>query len=86
MHNNKRFYIIVISENLKGDGNLLQQFHALKDDIEKPENMFQFEEWVLGALDEFLETNAPTPVRDSRKPITLLKYFSPPTFVFTVVN
>ncbi|KAL7938205.1 hypothetical protein V8C35DRAFT_330194 [Trichoderma chlorosporum] len=86
MYNNKRFYISVIFENLKGDGDLLQQFYALKDDLEDPENMFQFEEWVLDALNDFLEANAPTPARAARKPTTLLEYFSPPTFAFNLVN
>lgn len=86
MYNGKRFYISIVPENLEGDGGVLQHFKALENDLEDPENMFQFEEWILGSLNDFLEANAPTPDGATREPVTLFEYFSPPTFAFTLVN
>ncbi|KAI0550002.1 hypothetical protein F4679DRAFT_583995 [Xylaria curta] len=48
--------------------------------------MFEFEEWVLTALEDVISILAPTPSRGARKAITLQDYFDPPTFAFKLVN
>ncbi len=57
-----------------------------KNDLDDPDTMFNFEEWVLGTLDDFMRQVAPPAAPGARKPITLLQYFSPPTFAFELVN
>ncbi|RYP65499.1 hypothetical protein DL769_006300 [Monosporascus sp. CRB-8-3] len=86
MRNCVRFYVTIMTEKLEGEGEVLQEFNSFKDDLDDPDNMFCFEEWILSALDDFMHEAAPTPPPGSRKPITLLEYFSPPTFAFKLVN
>ncbi|KAK3941352.1 hypothetical protein QBC46DRAFT_104501 [Diplogelasinospora grovesii] len=86
LFNGTRFYVSITSEKLEGEGELLQKFNDFKDDLDDPDTMFNFEEWVLGTLDDFMQKVAPTPAPGARKPITLLEYFSPPTFAFELVN
>ncbi|KAI1105536.1 hypothetical protein F4804DRAFT_304202 [Jackrogersella minutella] len=86
MRNAKRFYINIRAETLEGQGALLSDFKKFRDGIDDPDTLFQFEDWVLDALDDFMCRAAPTPAPGSRKSLTLLEYFSAPTFAFQVVN
>ncbi|KAL6857629.1 hypothetical protein ACO1O0_005070 [Amphichorda felina] len=71
-----------MAERLEGKGAILNEFNDLKNDLDDPNNMFNFEEWVLGALDGL----APAAAASAREPITLLDYFSPPTYAFEFIN
>ena len=84
--NGTRFYVSITSKMLEGSGELLQEFRDFKDDVEDPDTMFNFEEWILGALGDDMRQVAPSPAPGVRKPITLLEYFSPPTFAFELVS
>jgi hypothetical protein len=84
--NGTRFFVSVVAENLRGKGDLLKEFNAFKDDLDDPDTQFQFEEWVLAALQNFVQELAPTPEPGTRKPVTLLQFFSPPTFAFQLIN
>lgn len=84
MLNGARFYITIMAEKLEGAGDVINEFKDFKDDLDDSDNMFNFEEWVLGALDEFTCKLAPAVA--VRKPITLLDYFSPPTYAFELIN
>lgn len=93
MYNLKRFYVIIIAENLEGKGNLLNKFKRFRDDIDEPETMFQFEDWVLGALDDFMRKEALTLAPGFRESLTLFEYLptfrllpSPSTFAFYLVK
>jgi hypothetical protein len=65
---------------------LLEEFIAFRDDLDDPDTPFQFEEWVLAALQTFIQDKAPTPKAGTRAPVTLLDFFSPPTFAFQLMN
>ena len=84
--NGTRFYVSITSKMLEGSGELLQEFQGFKDDLDDPETMFNFEEWVLGALGDDIRQVTPSPAPGARQQITLLDYFSPPTFAFELVN
>lgn len=86
MYNYLRFHITISAENLRGEGSLLDEFNNFKDDLDNPDRYLQFEKWVLEPLNYVLERVAATSAIRHRKPITLLEYFSPPTFAFTLVN
>ena len=86
MLNGTRFYVTIMAERLEGEGDLLNEFNDLKNDLDDPNNMFNFEEWVLGALDGFTARLAPAATASAREPITLLDYFSPPTYAFEFIN
>ncbi|KAL6858256.1 hypothetical protein ACO1O0_005716 [Amphichorda felina] len=72
MLNGARFYITIMAEKLEGAGDVINEFKDFKDDLDDSDNMFNFEEWVLAVA--------------VRKPITLLDYFSPPTYAFELIN
>lgn len=84
MLNETQFYASIMAEKLEGEGAILNEFNGFKDDLDDLDNMFNFEEWVLGALDEF--KLAPAAAAGAWKPITLLDYFSPPTYAFELIN
>ncbi|KID73428.1 uncharacterized protein G6M90_00g062540 [Metarhizium brunneum] len=86
LYNGTRFFVTITAEKLEGEGEILHQFNSFREDIDDPDNMFLFEEWVLGALDDFIRQAAPTRTADASKINTLLEYFSPPTFAFKLVN
>ncbi|KAI4859025.1 hypothetical protein F4820DRAFT_441001 [Hypoxylon rubiginosum] len=86
MYNRVRFYVNIIAEKLEGEGEVLHEFNEFKDDLDDPENLSNFEDWILDTLDDFMREAAPTLAPSDRKPITLLEYFSPPTFAFELVN
>ncbi|EQK98025.1 hypothetical protein G6O67_006396 [Ophiocordyceps sinensis] len=86
MYNGTRFHIFTSAEKLLGAGNLLQDFNKFLSHLDDPDIMFQFEEWVLAPLDDFMRKVAPSQGGGTRKPITLLDYFAPPTYAFTIVN
>ncbi|KAF4463007.1 kinase-like domain [Fusarium albosuccineum] len=86
LYNGVRFHVGIKAEDLHGPGDLLQEFNAFKDDIDAPDTLYQFEEWILAPLHSIIEKEAPTPERDASKTVTLLHYFSPLTFAFSLVN
>ncbi|OAQ62430.1 kinase domain-containing protein [Pochonia chlamydosporia 170] len=86
LYNGTRFFVTISAEDLEGKGELLHQFNNFKAELDDPDNMFHFEEWVLAALDGFMRQAAPTPAPGAPKVITLLEYFSPTTFAFNLVN
>ena len=86
VYNGTRFYVTIKAEKLKGEGEFLDEFNKFKDGIDDPDTMFQFEEWILSPLDDFMLKVAPTPEHGTWKTITLLDYFSPPTYAFALVN
>ncbi|KAK2591039.1 hypothetical protein QQS21_011271 [Conoideocrella luteorostrata] len=86
LYNGVRFFVTVAAKDLEGEGDNLRHFCNLREDPDDPDNMFLFEEWVLGALDGFIREVAPNPAPGSVKIITLLEYFSPSTFAFKLVN
>ncbi|KAK2611946.1 hypothetical protein QQS21_002052 [Conoideocrella luteorostrata] len=81
-----RFFVTITAKDLEGEGDHLHYFSNLREDLDDPDNMFAFEEWVLDALDGFLCQVAPNPAPGSVKAVTLLEYFSPSTFAFKLVN
>ncbi|KAM4058916.1 kinase [Hirsutella rhossiliensis] len=90
MYNGSRFYIFISAEKLLGGGHLLEDFQTFLSDLDDPDIMFQFEEWILSPLHDFMRQVAPKQGGGkgggTRKPITLLDYFSPPTYAFILVN
>lgn len=86
MYNGKRFYVTMSTETLRGEGTLLDDFNKFMNDLDDPDTMTQFEDWVLDPLDDFMHQAAPTPGPGTRKSFTLLDYFSPPTFAFELTN
>ncbi|KJZ68343.1 hypothetical protein HIM_12265 [Hirsutella minnesotensis 3608] len=86
MYNGTRFFLFISAEKLAGDGNLLDEFYNFLKDLDDPDTMFQFEEWVLSPLNDFLRSVAPRQGGGTRRPVTLLNYFSPPTYAFTFIN
>ncbi|KAI1144261.1 hypothetical protein F5Y05DRAFT_364157 [Hypoxylon sp. FL0543] len=86
MYNLKQFYVHISEDRLKGRGDLLSNFKRLKDGIDDVEIMHEFENWVLGALNNFMSEVAPTPAPGSRKSLTLLEYFSAPAFAMFFIN
>ncbi|KAI1749916.1 hypothetical protein F4782DRAFT_549342 [Xylaria castorea] len=86
MRNCVRFYVKMIAQDMEGDGQIFSEFARFRDDLDDPDIMFEFEEWVLTALEDEISTLAPTPSRGTRKPITLQGYFHPATFAFRLVN
>ncbi|KAF7551668.1 hypothetical protein G7046_g7654 [Stylonectria norvegica] len=87
LNNGVRFYVEINEKDLQGEGGLVDVFNDFLDDLQDPENMFQFEEWLLQPLEDIMEELSPTPEPGStRKPVTLLQYFCPPTFAFKLVN
>ncbi|KAK7408683.1 hypothetical protein QQX98_009151 [Neonectria punicea] len=86
MYNLKRFYVTIQRKELKGKGGLLETLDNFRENIEDPDTLFEFEDWVLDALDSFLKALAPTPGPGTPKTLTLLDYFSPPTCAFRLVN
>jgi hypothetical protein len=86
MYNGTRFFATVTVEKRGGEGSLLHKFNSFKGDLDDPDTMSQFEECVLAALDDFMPELAPTPEPGTRKPLTLLEFFSPPKFAFELVN
>ncbi|KAJ3549146.1 hypothetical protein NM208_g658 [Fusarium decemcellulare] len=83
MCNRKRFHITIKANNLKGEGNLLQEFIKFRDDPGAPQ---EFEDWLLKPLKEVMDTLAPVPAQDNRNLKTLLDYFSAPIFPFALIN
>ncbi|TWU76078.1 hypothetical protein ED733_007577 [Metarhizium rileyi] len=84
LYNGTRFFVTITAEKLEGEGELPYQLNSFREDIDDPDNMFLFEEWVLGALDDFIRQAAPTRTADASKINTLLEYLSPPTFNFCI--
>ncbi|KAI8711493.1 Protein kinase domain-containing protein [Fusarium sp. LHS14.1] len=84
IYNCVRVYVIILSQDLEGEGSILNEFDNFRIDLDDPDTLFQFEEWILGPLQPFLDREAPTPSR--HKPMSLLQYFSPRTFAFKFVN
>ncbi|KAM0431359.1 hypothetical protein ACHAPT_005335 [Fusarium lateritium] len=84
MYNCVRFYVTILYQDLEGEGTILDEFNNFKDDLDDPHTLFQFEDWILSPLQKLLDKEAPTP--SGRQPITLLQYFSIPTFAFKFVN
>ena len=52
--NGRRFYVDISADKLYSEGTLLDDFNNLKDNIDDPKTMEQFEDWVLDSLDEFM--------------------------------
>ena len=86
MYNGKRFYITISAEKLRGKGTLLNDFEKFENDIDDPDTMFQFEEWILDSLDDLMQQAAPTPEPGAQTSITLFNYFSAETFSFELIN
>ncbi|OTB01704.1 hypothetical protein M426DRAFT_265610 [Hypoxylon sp. CI-4A] len=86
LYNLKRFYIDLRQRDLVGPGSLLNDFKSFRDNIDDPEIIFQFEDWVMDALKDFMREVAPNPEPGPRKALTLLEYFSAPTFAFHIIN
>ncbi|KAI0185846.1 hypothetical protein EV127DRAFT_440447 [Xylaria flabelliformis] len=86
MRNCVRFYVRVFAQDLEGDEQIFGEFARFRDDLDDPDTMFEFEEWVLDAIEDEISILAPAPSPGTRKPITLLDYFRPPTFAFRLVN
>ncbi|KPM34018.1 hypothetical protein AK830_g12553 [Neonectria ditissima] len=86
MYNRKRFYVTIPREELQGKGELLETLDNFRQDIEDPDTLFEFEDWVLEALGSFLKTLAPTPAPGTNEALTLFDYFSPPTYAFRLIN
>jgi hypothetical protein len=84
VYNCVRVYVTIISQDLKGEGSTLEEFNSFRNDLDDPDTLFQFEEWILGPLQPFLDREAPTLSR--HEPMSLLQYFSPRTFAFKFVN
>ncbi|KAK5996761.1 hypothetical protein PT974_02102 [Cladobotryum mycophilum] len=81
MYNGKRFYVTISADKLQGRGGLLDEFAKFAMDLDDLDTMFQFEDWVLDALDGFISEVAPAaaaspePELEARKkPITLLDF------------
>ncbi|KAF5011563.1 hypothetical protein FDECE_2328 [Fusarium decemcellulare] len=83
MCNGKRFHITIEANNLKGEGNLREEFIKFKDD---PDAMEEFQDWLLKPLEEAMNGLAPIPAQETRNPTTLLDYFSAPIFPFALIN
>lgn len=89
MFNGARFHVSITTESLKGDGDLASRFDEFMDGMDDdPDIMSDFEDWVLDAVHDFIRKVAPKTQSDQnpQKPISLLEYFSPPTFALELVN
>ncbi|KAM6511302.1 hypothetical protein FALCPG4_016304 [Fusarium falciforme] len=84
IYNCARVYVTIISQDLEGEGSILEAFNGFRNDLDDPDTLFQFEVWILGPLQPFLDKEAPTPSR--HEPMSLLQYFSPRAFAFKFVN
>lgn len=84
IYNCVRVYVIIISQDLEGEGPILEEFNSFRNDLDDPNTLFQFEEWILGLLQPFLDKEAP--ILPRHEPMSLLQYFSPRTFAFKFVN
>ncbi|KOS21871.1 Protein kinase C-like 3 [Escovopsis weberi] len=94
MYNGKRFYVTISADKLRGKGALLDRFTKFTEDLDDLEAMFQFEDWVLGALVDFIAKVAPAgPEQDAagddgpeEQRVTLLEFFGCATYALEMVN
>ncbi|KAL6355460.1 hypothetical protein LRP88_11050 [Fusarium phalaenopsidis] len=84
IYNCVRVYVTILSQDLEGEESILDELGNFRNDLDDPNTLFQFEEWILNPLQPFLDKEAPTLSR--HEPMTLLEYFSPRTFAFKFVN
>ncbi|RSL52995.1 hypothetical protein CEP54_010638 [Fusarium duplospermum] len=84
IYNCARVYVTIVCQDLEGEGSISEEFNNFRNDLDNPDTLFQFEEWILDPLQPFLDEEAPTP--SCHEPMPLLQYFSPRTFAFKFVN
>lgn len=82
--NNVRFYVRIFADKLQSPGDLLRQLNTFASDINAPENMNGFEDWVLNAMEAV--TGALASASPTRNSVPLLNFFSPKTYAFELVN
>ena len=83
MSRNKRFIIEIAAKRLEGEGGLVDEFYAFKDDIDDPDIFCDFETWAIDPIHERVRQLVPVPVS---KPTTLLEYYDPEIYVFELFN
>ncbi|KAJ6784636.1 hypothetical protein PWT90_04492 [Aphanocladium album] len=82
--NNVRFYVVVREQDLVGPGTPVDCFRTFLAAMGDPEVVFEFEQWVLSCLDEFMKIAAP--IEDVRKRVTLWDYYTARAYAFHLVN